>query len=72
MKKALTIYIDDDCKLTNYCATFILKKEKDTSVIMQNISLDGTKDALHLPFVVSPRHEAILFTEGENENPDTM
>ena len=72
MKKALTIYIDDDCRLEHYCATFILKREKDTSVIMQNIALDGTKDALHLPFVVSPQHDAKLFTEAENENPDTV
>ncbi len=72
MKKALTIYIDDDCNLTHYCATFILRKEKDTSVIMQNITLDGTKDALHLPFIDSPTHEAILFKEGENANSDAM
>ena len=52
MKKALTVYIDDDCDLYAYGATWVIRKtedEKDQSVTMQNARLLG-RDKLYVPF----------------------
>lgn len=72
MKKALTIYIDEESSLTNYCATFILRKGKDTSVVMQNMLVDDSVNALYLPFVQDQEHEAHLFKEESNEDSHPM
>lgn len=52
MKKALTIYVDDDVTLTNLCGAFIIKypgtDRGNTSTVLQNFALDG-RNALYLP-----------------------
>lgn len=66
MKKALTIYIDDDAEMVGYCATFIHQRsETEKAVTMQNLSIPSGKNALYLPFHAKPRKDACFFNESE-------
>ena len=50
MKKALTIYIDDDAELTNLCGGFVIwKGDKENSVTFLNESIPKEAEGFYLP-----------------------
>ena len=50
MKKALTIYIDDDAELTNLCGGFVMwKGDKENSVTFLNESIPKETEGFYLP-----------------------
>ncbi len=68
MKKALTVYIDDDTRIDCLCATFVLKKTDDSdkiSVWMNNFEITGEgPHVLRMPW---KKEEGIkcLYSESE-------
>lgn len=50
MKKALTIYIDDDAELTNLCGGFVMwKGDKENSVTFLKESIPKEAEGFYLP-----------------------
>lgn len=54
MKKALTIYIDDDAELTNICAAIICWKGSNNSLTMLNEHIPDSAEGFYLPFDKQP------------------
>ena len=50
MKKALTIYVDDDAELKHLCGTFVCWKGEHNSVTMMNELIPNNATGLYLPF----------------------
>ena len=50
MKKELTIYIDDDDRLTNICAAFVCWEGEKSSVTMLNEKVPEEATGIYLPF----------------------
>lgn len=53
MKKALTIWVDDDCDLKNFCATFVVWEDKQSSVTMMNETVPESAKGFYLPWKTS-------------------
>ena len=79
MKKALTIYIDDDAYLYAYNAAFVLKspilgggtKDKHaTSFTMQNEILPADTNALYIPWKIKSEVQRPCFFNNMDELPD--
>ena len=49
MKKALTIYIDDDTELTNFCGGFVMWQGKENSVTFLNEKVPKEAEGFYLP-----------------------
>ena len=64
MKKALTIYIDDDTELKHYLATFVVWRGEESSVTMQSGAIPEGANALYLPWENKTK-EAQFFKEME-------
>lgn len=50
MKKALTIYVDDDARLGNLCGAFLCWKGTETSLTMLNEAIPKDAAVLYLPW----------------------
>ena len=49
MKKALTIYIDDDAELTNLCGGFVIWAGNENSVTFLNEKVPEKAEGFYLP-----------------------
>ncbi len=49
MKKALTIYIDDDAELTNLCGGFVMWSGNENSVTFLNEKVPKEAEGFYLP-----------------------
>ena len=63
MKKAVTIYVDDNAGIEEVCATFVLHNPSgDTSVHMINLNWKN-KNKMYLPW----KGDAVMGKEDEND-----
>ena len=63
MKKALTIYIDDDAELTRICGTFLVDPDK-MSVNFVNEAIEGC-NAVYFPNEATDENPIKFFKEAE-------
>ena len=66
MKRALTIWIDDDATLVYYQAAFVCRKgDNEKAVTLQNASVPEDKDAMYIPWTVKENTPIKFFKEAE-------
>lgn len=70
MKKALTIYIDDDAELTNLCAGFIMRQGEYNSVTFLNEKIPKEAEGFYMPMKADGKkgtqwvsNEGLVFSE---------
>lgn len=69
MKKALTIYVDDDAYLGNICAAFLCLKDNSNSLTMLNETIPKEATGMYLPWKTETGKTEWIF---DNTLPDII
>ena len=67
MKKALTIYVEDDAELGNLCGAFVCWRGGDSSVTMLNEKIPDGAEGFYLPWESETKETEWVMKEGTDE-----